>query len=110
MARRSSLRESSQLAMQVASLAHLESNWDNKGSKAINPLCVSRAIRFLRILAKGGRKLPTRVVPMPNGGIRFEWGSVEVILSYEIIPEDEDYDERREERLVFLRLDILEEI
>jgi len=64
-------------------LAALKSNWDGYGASEIDPSAIGRARAFVQSLPANLAPSPL-VVPLPDGGLQFEWHKGSKILELEV--------------------------
>lgn len=62
----------------------LRSNWDGAGAEQISPVALDAAQTVLRTITEAGIERPG-VFPTPDGGVLLEWGSVESVVSVELL-------------------------
>lgn len=70
----------------LAEYAALPPNWDSYGAVAISRQAIREANQLLQRLADafGQPGLPETIVPVPDGGVQFEWDKVSGTLEIEV--------------------------
>ena len=77
---------SCEASAKLQQLKSLPPNWDSYGSCPIQPEVIEMASSLLTGLAKLDMPEP-HIVPVPGGGIQFEWENSERGLEIEILPD-----------------------
>jgi hypothetical protein len=71
---------------ELIELTKLPNDWDSYGSPPVPTEVISVALGVLATMSKAGMARPT-VLPVPGGGVQFEWASPTSGLEVEIRPD-----------------------
>jgi hypothetical protein len=72
---------------QLQELSHLPPNWDSYGGQPVKARSLRKALVVLSMVM-GENSEPPWIVPLPDGGIQFEWHRPELELEITINGED----------------------
>lgn len=79
------MSKTKKLQQGLASLGELKPGWDSYDAKALDKRVLDEAHELLDIMFTPTKFFPA-IVPLPNGGVQFEWQSDDLYFELSIDP------------------------